>query len=146
MHPVLLREVSSNLSLSFASWTVPHAQRKLMSNCSSITEFLLLAFANMRELRLLHFWLFLGIYLAALLGNGLTIMPLRATTTSTYTCTSSSSTCLFLIWAPTSPLSPKPSQFPLGHQGHLLPRMCCPGLSVSLFDLSRVFSSHCHGL
>ncbi|XP_075346304.1 olfactory receptor 14C36-like [Mycteria americana] len=44
-----------------------------MSNGSSITQFLLLAFADMRELQLLHFWLFLGIYLAALLGNGLTI-------------------------------------------------------------------------
>uniref|UniRef100_A0A8D0KR96 G-protein coupled receptors family 1 profile domain-containing protein n=1 Tax=Strix occidentalis caurina TaxID=311401 RepID=A0A8D0KR96_STROC len=39
----------------------------------SITEFLLLAFADTRELQLLHFWLFLGIYLAALLGNGLII-------------------------------------------------------------------------
>ncbi|XP_054660887.1 olfactory receptor 14A16-like, partial [Grus americana] len=38
-----------------------------------ITEFLLLAFADTRELQLLHFWLFLGIYLAALLGNGLII-------------------------------------------------------------------------
>ncbi|XP_010128415.1 PREDICTED: olfactory receptor 14I1-like, partial [Chlamydotis macqueenii] len=37
-----------------------------MSNSSSITEFLLLAFADTRELQLLHFWLFLGIYLAAL--------------------------------------------------------------------------------
>ncbi|KAM6066288.1 olfactory receptor 14C36-like [Chlamydotis macqueenii] len=44
-----------------------------MSNSSSITEFLLLAFADTRELQLLHFWLFLGIYLAALLGNGLII-------------------------------------------------------------------------
>ncbi|XP_074874875.1 olfactory receptor 14A16-like [Buteo buteo] len=44
-----------------------------MSNSSSITEFLLLAFANVRELQLLHFWLFLGIYLAALLGNGLVV-------------------------------------------------------------------------
>ncbi|XP_008937425.1 PREDICTED: olfactory receptor 14A16-like, partial [Merops nubicus] len=44
-----------------------------MSNSSSITEFLLLAFADRRELQLLHFWLFLGIYLAALLGNGLII-------------------------------------------------------------------------
>ncbi|XP_035169688.1 olfactory receptor 14C36-like [Oxyura jamaicensis] len=42
-----------------------------MSNSSSITEFLLLAFADTRELQLLHFTLFLGIYLAALLGNGL---------------------------------------------------------------------------
>ncbi|XP_042657568.1 olfactory receptor 14A16-like [Tyto alba] len=44
-----------------------------MSNVSSITQFLLLAFADRRELQLLHFWLFLGIYLAALLGNSLII-------------------------------------------------------------------------
>ncbi|KAM6204017.1 olfactory receptor 14I1-like [Sarcoramphus papa] len=44
-----------------------------MSNGSSITEFLLLAFADTWELQLLHFWLLLGIYLAALLGNGLII-------------------------------------------------------------------------
>ncbi|XP_067159228.1 olfactory receptor 14A16-like [Apteryx mantelli] len=44
-----------------------------MSNSSSLTEFLLLAFADTRELQLLHFSLFLGIYLAALMGNGLII-------------------------------------------------------------------------
>ncbi|XP_065710582.1 olfactory receptor 14C36-like [Patagioenas fasciata] len=44
-----------------------------MSNSSSITQFLLLAFTDTRELQLLHFWLFLGIYLGALLGNGLII-------------------------------------------------------------------------
>ncbi|XP_062457507.1 olfactory receptor 14C36-like [Rhea pennata] len=44
-----------------------------MSNGSSFSEFLLLAFADTRELQLLHFSLFLGIYLAALLGNGLII-------------------------------------------------------------------------
>ncbi|XP_054667948.1 olfactory receptor 14A16-like [Grus americana] len=44
-----------------------------MSNSSSITQFLLLAFADTRELQLLHFGLFLGIYLAALLGNSLII-------------------------------------------------------------------------
>ncbi|XP_067173223.1 olfactory receptor 14J1-like, partial [Apteryx mantelli] len=44
-----------------------------MSNGSSYNEFLLLAFADKRELQLLHFSLFLGIYLAALLGNGLII-------------------------------------------------------------------------
>ncbi|XP_075346280.1 olfactory receptor 14A16-like [Mycteria americana] len=53
--------------------TMPHTQRQQMSNGSSITQFLLLAFADTRELQLLHFWLFLGIYLAALLGNGLII-------------------------------------------------------------------------
>ncbi|NXC76763.1 O14I1 protein, partial [Anhinga anhinga] len=44
-----------------------------MSNSSSITQFLLLAFTDVGDRQLLHFWLFLGIYLAALLGNGLII-------------------------------------------------------------------------
>uniref|UniRef100_A0A8C3K6J0 Olfactory receptor n=1 Tax=Calidris pygmaea TaxID=425635 RepID=A0A8C3K6J0_9CHAR len=44
-----------------------------MPNGSFIPEFLLLALADTRELQLLHFWLFLGIYLAALLGNALII-------------------------------------------------------------------------
>ncbi|NXD88734.1 O14J1 protein, partial [Halcyon senegalensis] len=44
-----------------------------MSNSSSITHFLLLPFADRRELQLLTFCFFLGIYLAALLGNGLII-------------------------------------------------------------------------
>ncbi|XP_064496174.1 olfactory receptor 14J1-like [Pseudopipra pipra] len=42
-----------------------------MSNSSSMPQFLLLALADRRELQLLHFWLFLAISLAALLGNGL---------------------------------------------------------------------------
>ncbi|XP_027562459.1 olfactory receptor 14J1-like, partial [Neopelma chrysocephalum] len=42
-----------------------------MSNSSSMPQFLLLAFSDRRELQLLHFWLFLGISLAALLANGL---------------------------------------------------------------------------
>ncbi|XP_032063077.1 olfactory receptor 14A16-like [Aythya fuligula] len=42
-----------------------------MPNSSSITEFVLLPFADTQELQLLHFALFLGIYLGALLGNGL---------------------------------------------------------------------------
>ncbi|KFP03785.1 Olfactory receptor 14I1, partial [Calypte anna] len=44
-------------------------EKQQMSNSSSISQFLLLAFADRQEL----FWLFLGIYLAALLGNGLII-------------------------------------------------------------------------
>ncbi|XP_042645093.1 olfactory receptor 14A16-like [Tyto alba] len=44
-----------------------------MLNNRSITHFLLLAFADTQELQLLYFWLFLGIYLAAFLGNGLII-------------------------------------------------------------------------
>ncbi|KAM6225795.1 olfactory receptor 14A16-like [Porphyrio hochstetteri] len=48
-----------------------------MSNSSSsIRQFLLLPFADTRELQLLHFCLFLGIYLAALLGNGLIIITI----------------------------------------------------------------------
>ncbi|XP_074666337.1 olfactory receptor 14A16-like [Strix aluco] len=73
MAQVLLRELSSHLPLAFLPVTVLQIQRQQMSNTSSITEFLLLAFADTRELQLLHFWLFLGIYLAALLGNGLII-------------------------------------------------------------------------
>ncbi|XP_040510610.1 olfactory receptor 5B21-like [Gallus gallus] len=46
-------------------------QEPQMPNSSSISEFLLLALADTRQLQLLHFWLLLGIYLAALLGNGL---------------------------------------------------------------------------
>ncbi|XP_062457218.1 olfactory receptor 14J1-like [Rhea pennata] len=44
-----------------------------MSNSSSLNEFLLLAFADTWQLQLWHFVLFLGIYLAALLGNRLII-------------------------------------------------------------------------
>ncbi|KAM6240961.1 olfactory receptor 14A16-like [Porphyrio hochstetteri] len=47
-----------------------------MSNSSSISQFLLLPFADTRQLQLLHFWLFLSIYLAALLGNGLIIITI----------------------------------------------------------------------
>ncbi|XP_071669775.1 olfactory receptor 14A16-like [Patagioenas fasciata] len=70
---IFFREVSSSLSLSFPPCTGPHAHRQQMFNSSSITQFLLLPFTDTRELQLLHFWLFLGIYLAALLGNGLII-------------------------------------------------------------------------
>ncbi|XP_074708842.1 olfactory receptor 14A16-like [Strix uralensis] len=51
----------------------PHAESEQMSNGSSIAEFLLLTLTVRRELQLWHFWLFLGIPLAALLGNGLII-------------------------------------------------------------------------
>ncbi|XP_077028801.1 olfactory receptor 14J1-like [Agelaius phoeniceus] len=44
-----------------------------MSNSSCIRHFLLLALADTRQLQLLHFFLLLGISLAALLGNGLII-------------------------------------------------------------------------
>ncbi|RMB88796.1 hypothetical protein DUI87_34804 [Hirundo rustica rustica] len=50
-----------------------HGQSEEMSNSSSISHFLLLALADTWQLQLLHFCLFLGISLAALLGNGLII-------------------------------------------------------------------------
>uniref|UniRef100_A0A8C4XQP1 O14I1 protein n=1 Tax=Falco tinnunculus TaxID=100819 RepID=A0A8C4XQP1_FALTI len=46
-------------------------------NSSSITQFLLLALADTRELQLLTFWLLLGIYLAALLANSVIITATR---------------------------------------------------------------------
>ncbi|XP_068777822.1 olfactory receptor 14A16-like, partial [Struthio camelus] len=51
----------------------PMSGESKVSNDSSFNEFLLLVFADTRELQLLHFSLFLGIYLAALLANGLII-------------------------------------------------------------------------
>ncbi|RMB99826.1 hypothetical protein DUI87_23603 [Hirundo rustica rustica] len=50
-----------------------HSQSEEMPNSSSISHFLLLALADTRQLQLLHFCLFLGISLAALLGNSLII-------------------------------------------------------------------------
>ncbi|XP_006131514.2 olfactory receptor 14C36-like [Pelodiscus sinensis] len=44
-----------------------------MSNRSTVTEFLLLGFSDIRELQVLHFVVFLVIYLAALMGNLLII-------------------------------------------------------------------------
>ncbi|RMC09545.1 hypothetical protein DUI87_13698 [Hirundo rustica rustica] len=57
-------------------WISPQGSnvwRKQMSNISSISHFLLLPLADTRQLQLLHFCLFLGISLAALLANGLII-------------------------------------------------------------------------
>ncbi|XP_066843553.1 olfactory receptor 14C36-like [Anser cygnoides] len=67
------RSLSLTCRYRFLLGQLAHSQRNQMPNSSSITEFLLLAFADTRELQLLHFGLFLGIYLAALLGNGLII-------------------------------------------------------------------------
>ncbi|KFP16013.1 Olfactory receptor 14J1, partial [Egretta garzetta] len=51
-------------------------QGQQLSNSSSVIQFLLLAFVDTWELQLLHFWLFLCIYLSALLGNGLIIITI----------------------------------------------------------------------
>ncbi|XP_063275882.1 olfactory receptor 14A16-like [Prinia subflava] len=53
--------------------TVHDAQSEEMFNSSSSSHFLLLPLADMRQLQLLHFCLFLAISLAALLANGLII-------------------------------------------------------------------------
>uniref|UniRef100_A0A8B9BK87 Olfactory receptor n=1 Tax=Anser brachyrhynchus TaxID=132585 RepID=A0A8B9BK87_9AVES len=60
-----------NFSLFSSPRAGLHAPRQQMSNSTFPTEFLLLPFTDTRELQLLHFGLFLAIYLAALLGNGL---------------------------------------------------------------------------
>ncbi|XP_054254407.1 olfactory receptor 14C36-like [Indicator indicator] len=49
-----------------------------MSNSSSISHLLLLPFSDRQELQLLHFCLFLAIYLAALLANGLIISTIAS--------------------------------------------------------------------
>ncbi|POI19933.1 hypothetical protein CIB84_016321, partial [Bambusicola thoracicus] len=69
-----LRRISDFIEHSLAMVRVPTgcgAQQYQMPNSSSISKFLLLVLADTRPLQLLHFWLLLGIYLAALLGNGL---------------------------------------------------------------------------
>ncbi|NXN11700.1 O14I1 protein, partial [Indicator maculatus] len=48
------------------------------ANSSSIPHFLLLPLPGTRQLQLLHFCLFLAIYLAALLGNGLIISTIAS--------------------------------------------------------------------
>ncbi|XP_059346528.1 olfactory receptor 14I1-like [Ammospiza nelsoni] len=88
-----------------------------MSNSSSISHFLLLAFAHTRQLQLLHFCLLLGISLAALLGNGLII--------STVACGHHLQMPMLFFrinlalsdWAPSAPLSPKPCTIPSGTPG-----------------------------
>ncbi|XP_044840701.1 olfactory receptor 14A16-like [Mauremys mutica] len=47
-----------------------------MFNRTTVTEFLLLAFSDVRELQILHFVVFLMIYLAGLLGNLLIIIAI----------------------------------------------------------------------
>ncbi|XP_032533125.1 olfactory receptor 14A16-like [Chiroxiphia lanceolata] len=67
----IVRGVCLNFTLWLPFLSRPCAKEQQMSNSSSMPQFLLLAFADRRELQLLHFWLFLAISLAALLANGL---------------------------------------------------------------------------
>ncbi|RMC09554.1 hypothetical protein DUI87_13707 [Hirundo rustica rustica] len=88
-----------------------------MSNSSSISHFLLLPLADTRQLQLLHFCLFLGISLAALLANGLII--------SAVACGHLLHTPMFFFLlnlaltdlGSISPLSPKPCTIPSGTPG-----------------------------
>lgn len=45
-----------------------------MTNQTSVTEFLLLGFSDIHELQILHFLVFLFVYVAALMGNFLIIV------------------------------------------------------------------------
>ncbi|RMC03926.1 hypothetical protein DUI87_19263 [Hirundo rustica rustica] len=67
-----MRKLSSAV-IVFSPAKDSNVWRKQMSNSSSISHFLLLPLADTRQLQLLHFCLFLGISLAALLANGLII-------------------------------------------------------------------------
>ncbi|KAJ6651921.1 hypothetical protein lerEdw1_015925 [Lerista edwardsae] len=46
---------------------------KIMDNHTSVSEFLLLEFSKIRELQILHFFIFLVLYLAAAVGNLLVV-------------------------------------------------------------------------
>ncbi|XP_067173071.1 olfactory receptor 14J1-like, partial [Apteryx mantelli] len=61
------------LSITLGTSELSESPREQMSNSSSLNEFLLQAFTDKWELQILHFLLFLGIYLAAILGNGLIV-------------------------------------------------------------------------
>lgn len=99
-------------------------QRQQRSNSSSITEFSLLILADMQDLQLLHFQLFLSICQASLLGYSLFFTAIDCSH-RLHTPMDLSST-----WAASPPLSAKPWPVLLGHQEHFLCfwcRMCCPG-------------------
>ncbi|RMB99823.1 hypothetical protein DUI87_23600 [Hirundo rustica rustica] len=108
-----------------------------MSNSSSISHFLLLALADTWQLQLLHFFLFLGISLAALLGNGLII--------SAVACGHHLHPPMFFFlltwpsptWAPSHHCAQSHAQFPLGHQDHL--QGCAAQLYFFMFFSQQSF-------
>ncbi|KFW95737.1 Olfactory receptor 14A16, partial [Phalacrocorax carbo] len=118
-----------------------------MPNSSSITQFLLLAFADMWALQPLHFCLFLGIYLAALLGNSLIITAIA--------CNDRLHTPMYFFHLNLALLD-------LGSKSTTPPKTMANSLwetratsylgcatqvfFFSILMLFRVFSSHCHGL
>ncbi|GAB0194772.1 olfactory receptor 14A16-like [Grus japonensis] len=147
--------------------TVFHAQRQQMSNGSSVTQSLLLAFTDTRELQL-----FLGIYLAALLGNSLIIttvafdhhlhtpMYFFLLNLSLLNLGSISTALLKAMAIPSGTLGPSPTQgcfvfivlsyvqifmavlrIPSKHGWHKTFSMCLPHMDVvSLFLITAVFA------
>ena len=104
---IFQRTLSINFSLTFPPWTEPHAHRCFLNGCT-IPEFLFLAFTDTQNLQLLHFLLFLGIYLTTLLANGLIITAVACnhhfhTPMYFFLLTSPS-----LTWASSPLLSPNP--------------------------------------
>ncbi|XP_050176318.1 olfactory receptor 1L6-like [Myiozetetes cayanensis] len=75
---LISRTFSNSCKILTSFTTGPYTKKQEMSNSSSTSGFLLLAFADTRELQLLIFWLFLGISLAALLGNSLIITTIAS--------------------------------------------------------------------
>ncbi|RMB88551.1 hypothetical protein DUI87_35051 [Hirundo rustica rustica] len=115
----------------------PHTTDECDGNSSSISHFVLLALADTRQLQLLHFCLFLGISLAALLGNGLII--------SAVACGHLLHTPMFFFLLNlaltdlgsicTTVPTPKPCTIPWGHQP---PSISSPSLDVALSVLYSV--------
>ncbi|POI20371.1 hypothetical protein CIB84_015884, partial [Bambusicola thoracicus] len=114
---------------------------------SSISEFFLLALAGTRQLA--------APALLALPGH-LPVCP-PGQWPHQHSCSLQPPPAHPHVFLPCQPFHPRPGprlhyspqshgKCPLEHQGHLLCRMCCTGLSVCLFCLSRVLSPHHHGL
>lgn len=77
------------------------------NNWSAVTEFLLLGLSEKSEQQYLLFNIFLGMYLATMLGNLLIILAIGSDTHLHMPCTSSWPTSLWLMPAFLPPLSPR---------------------------------------
>ncbi|NWH60922.1 OR4K2 protein, partial [Geococcyx californianus] len=93
-----------------------------VSNCSFIPEFLLLAFTDIWELQLLHFWMLSGIHLAAFLGKSLIIT------------TDSNHHLQTPMWCPQT--------LPPWHELDLL-HLCSQIHSISLWDTRNISYTGC---
>ena len=99
-----------------------------MPKKSTVAELLLLGFSDTQELQIFHFMFFLGIYLAAVVGNFLIIVIIAVSNhlhTPMY---------FFLMNLSVLDLSAISVTLPrsmanfLEYQSHLLSQLCCPGL------------------